>query len=704
MATLNNTQISTTYVGLLKTSDNGDLTGNADASAVNVTDGIGTATQLYMSKNRVGIGDSTPTSVLSVKATSSPQLALKYDDSNTASLSVTSGGDLNINSSGGKITILDTLQLTGYSGGAGGGITNAAGQLVLSFSGVNQELVLGGAVTSPATVKGEGLNISDDAIFSATTGSFGSNGNGYELFLYSDTSNRYVQWVDANARLQFKDNTELTLGDGNDLTVVHNGSKTSITNTTGDLELVNSGGEIHLMNNTRIATSLVVEPSAYANITLDYAGPHLGISMHAKDDAGWARGMHFLRKSDNALLGGIGGIGGADALTGLWIGASYDAPQLEVQPGNNMVKIFHDATLVAGKKLYFDDAGHTYLTESYNDILQMVVGTKIMASFAEAIDIISFYSSQININDNAADTPYMILKNDNNNDKQSIFIDGSGYASDTLQLGRDDAGHSITLSGDTTMPATKKLFFDGTTNTSGGTYITESSANVMKFYADGTNCLTLGNDSVDVETSQLSFTSDSGTEIYFSNDNIANITSGGKMAFRSGSGDTDANDTIVFGTAGQQNEICMKSGWLGIGTLTPSTPLAVVESPHNQGQIVAYDPGTDAYHQAFGTFICSAKTNAISVGGYAEVEIGNMTGILNVWISTADRVTYNVYGYHGGGVSFGEMWKTGMSNYPIAETGSNKRFRITNNGSDVRAVMMFFIGSTPGKLKVINVT
>tara|TARA_R100000655_G_scaffold23135_2_gene46712 strand:- start:13449 stop:14825 length:1377 start_codon:yes stop_codon:yes gene_type:complete len=237
MATLNNTQISTTYLGLLKTSDNGDLTGNTDASAVNVTDGVGTATNLYISTNRVGIGDSTPTSILSVQTTSLPQLALKYDNSNTASLSVTSGGILQLDSSGGEVKILDTVRLTGYSGGTGGGIINATGQAILSFSGVNQELVLGGAVTSPATVKGEGLNISDDAIFSATTGSFGSNGNGYELFLYSDTSNRYVQWVDANARLQFKDNTELTLGDGNDLTVVHNGSKTTITNTTGDLDI-----------------------------------------------------------------------------------------------------------------------------------------------------------------------------------------------------------------------------------------------------------------------------------------------------------------------------------------------------------------------------------------------------------------------------------------------------------------------------------
>ena len=245
MATLKDTQISATYLGLLKTSDNGDLAGNADAAAVNITDGVGTATKLHISKDRVGIGDSTPTALLSVKSTSAPQAVFKYDNSNTASLSVTNGGALRIDSTGGVTSILDTLQLTGYSGGTGGGITNASDQLVLSFSGLNQDLVLGGAVTSPGTVKGEGLNISDDAIFSATTGSFGSNGNGYELFLYSDTSNRYVQWVDANARLQFKDNTELTLGDGNDLTVVHTGSKTTITNTTGDLD-IDTTNDLHI--------------------------------------------------------------------------------------------------------------------------------------------------------------------------------------------------------------------------------------------------------------------------------------------------------------------------------------------------------------------------------------------------------------------------------------------------------------------------
>ena len=44
MATLANTQISTTFEGLLKTEDNADLTG-----IVRITDGIGTTSPVYLS-------------------------------------------------------------------------------------------------------------------------------------------------------------------------------------------------------------------------------------------------------------------------------------------------------------------------------------------------------------------------------------------------------------------------------------------------------------------------------------------------------------------------------------------------------------------------------------------------------------------------------------------------------------------------------
>ena len=52
MATLTNTQISVTYVGLLKTSGNTIL----DSTPQQVTDGSGNNSQLFLSTTKVGVG------------------------------------------------------------------------------------------------------------------------------------------------------------------------------------------------------------------------------------------------------------------------------------------------------------------------------------------------------------------------------------------------------------------------------------------------------------------------------------------------------------------------------------------------------------------------------------------------------------------------------------------------------------------------
>ena len=66
MASLTDTQISSTYTGLLKTADNGDLSGNTGSSTVNISDGIGTATKLNLSTTRIGIGTTSPDNLLHV--------------------------------------------------------------------------------------------------------------------------------------------------------------------------------------------------------------------------------------------------------------------------------------------------------------------------------------------------------------------------------------------------------------------------------------------------------------------------------------------------------------------------------------------------------------------------------------------------------------------------------------------------------------
>ena len=144
MASLTDTQISSTYTGLLKTADNGDLSGNTGSSTVNISDGIGTATKLNLSTTRIGIGTTSPDSLLHVVDGSGAPVRLGYDASNYAIFTVDSSGNLGFAASGGTITCGDTLRLAGTGVGSGGKITNGGDQDILTFNAVNQDVRLYG--------------------------------------------------------------------------------------------------------------------------------------------------------------------------------------------------------------------------------------------------------------------------------------------------------------------------------------------------------------------------------------------------------------------------------------------------------------------------------------------------------------------------------------------------------------------------------
>lgn len=717
MASLTDTQISTTYVGLLKTSDNGNLADHGLHDALNITDGIGTSTKLYISKDRVGVGTSAPQSELDVKG----QFRIT-DESDSARFSYmrSTVAGLGFHTTGYYHSFNKDLL---FSDASNMNIRNSDSEVCMTFAADQSVTLPGNLISSGQAQIGTSLLVANKIAADDSSLNVGTNGNGGILILYSDTSQRFVKWWDANARLQFQDNTELTLGNSNDLTLVHDSSKTTITNTTGDLELVNSDGEIKLISAVRASTSLTVESAANENITLDYGSPHLGISMHASDSGGWARGMHFLRKSDNALLGAIGGHGGADALTDIWIGASYDAPQLEVQPGNNRVKIFHDATLVSGKKLYFDNAGHTYLSEISDDVLSIVVGGDTMAKFDEASGVVTFSSGSIDIKDEDADSPYMYLKNDNNNNKQTIGIAGTDYNTNTLQLGRDDGDTEVLFTGNASVASGKGFFFDGSNSTAGGTYIKETVANKMTFFAGGNSPLSITNDNVKVfgTGSAATFTVDRGTsdgnciEVITSHDtnkDLVWVTSGGTVKGKIRYHDSninDASDRIEIGTSTDFDTLLIRDGEVGIGAL-PNAPLQVYGSPHGHSQATISDNGSQTYHTVSDMDISSARSTEISGGGgYADLQLGNQSGLLWIYVNSSHRGYFHIYSYGDGSIAVSPIHRVGLNtglNVDMQGSGfTDNKIRFTNNyaTADI-TVMAGWIGTSPGKLNFTQVT
>ena len=89
MATLTNTQISVTYVGLLKTSGNTIL----DSTPQQITDGSGNNSQLFLSTTKVGVG-ATPSGSDTLQITGTSSFSSHITLADNAELRVGTSTDL----------------------------------------------------------------------------------------------------------------------------------------------------------------------------------------------------------------------------------------------------------------------------------------------------------------------------------------------------------------------------------------------------------------------------------------------------------------------------------------------------------------------------------------------------------------------------------------------------------------------------------
>tara|TARA_R110002020_G_scaffold146524_1_gene321167 strand:+ start:1450 stop:3120 length:1671 start_codon:yes stop_codon:yes gene_type:complete len=157
---------------------------------------------------------------------------------------------------------------------------------------------------------------------------------------------------------------------------------------------------------------------------------------------------------------------------------------------------------------------------------------------------------------------------DNSDSWEIQIADGDAFKIRSKASGSYVDKLSLASNGDVLMAATGKLRLDG--SASGDTYIVESSANTLDFYAGGTNSLRITSTHVNIGTSQLAFTSDSGTEVAFSSDNIANISATGGFYVTTGA---VTDKEIHLGTNGQTDSFVLDSSENVTiqGTLTAAT-------------------------------------------------------------------------------------------------------------------------------------
>jgi len=189
MATLTNTQISVTYVGLLKTSANTVLS----STAQQITDGSGNNSILYLSTAEVGIGGS-------------PTAGKELDV--TGNVLIT--GDLQV----------DNININGNTISATSGAVTLSNGTIATTQSQNDNST---KVATTAYV--------DTAIDGVTLSEVLANGN--------TTGGTNIS-VSANDDIDFSDSSEARFGSDQDLIVKHNGSNATIENKVGTLNITQS--------------------------------------------------------------------------------------------------------------------------------------------------------------------------------------------------------------------------------------------------------------------------------------------------------------------------------------------------------------------------------------------------------------------------------------------------------------------------------
>ena len=186
MATLTNTQISVTYVGLLKTSGNTIL----DSTPQQITDGSGNNSQLFLSTTKVGVG-ATPSGSDTLQITGTSSFSSHVTLADNAELRIGTSTDLQASHDG-----TDSF------------IINNTGDLYIRNTADDK-----------------------DIIFQSDDGSGGVT----EYFRLDGSDSK----VPFSKNLGINDNIQIQIGSGSDLRLRHDSADSYIQNYTGDLYIEN---------------------------------------------------------------------------------------------------------------------------------------------------------------------------------------------------------------------------------------------------------------------------------------------------------------------------------------------------------------------------------------------------------------------------------------------------------------------------------
>jgi hypothetical protein len=306
MATLTNTQISVTYVGLLKTSANTVLS----STAQQITDGSGNNSIIFLSTAGVGIGGAAASGkeldvTGNVLITGDLQVDNINIDGNT--ISSTAGTDLNITPLAGQQIVLDgtividagvvtgatSITSTAFVGALTGDVTGNADTATKIASITNSNIV---QLTSSQTLTNKTIDVDNNTVSNIEVDNLKSGVLDTDLSSVSSSDDTLASakaiktYVDAqvdtadtlseilaignttgatkisvnntSSGIDFIDDAKARFGTGNDLSIYHGSSNSFIQNTSGSLIIEQASGAIALRPKTGENGVLIVEDGA----------------------------------------------------------------------------------------------------------------------------------------------------------------------------------------------------------------------------------------------------------------------------------------------------------------------------------------------------------------------------------------------------------------------------------------------------------
>ena len=275
MATLTNTQISVTYVGLLKTSANTVLT----STAQQITDGDGNNSIMFLSTAGVGIGgaaaagkeldvtgnvlvtgdlqvDNINIDANTISATSGVVTladgaiaTTQSQNDNSTKIATTAYVDAAVDSVDTLAEVLAIGNTTGTTkisvSSSSSGIDFVDSAKARFGTGNDFSIFHDGSDTNLENAVG-GINITNNADDSFISFSCDNGSGGVAEYLKIDGNTTKVNFsksVDFAESINIADSRNINLGDGGDLQITHNSTNSFIENNTGDLTLQNTADD-----------------------------------------------------------------------------------------------------------------------------------------------------------------------------------------------------------------------------------------------------------------------------------------------------------------------------------------------------------------------------------------------------------------------------------------------------------------------------